>query len=608
LFASHLTQLFREWLYCVSKLQFKVDSQNLKMDIETISHYDQHVSALTQRYEAANMSTIHELLLHHLPRGCSVLEIGCGSGRDAAFLFKNRYQVTAIDASANMIAAAQAHHPEMKDRFVQASMPLETTHPLLECKVHALVCIAMVMHIPNQDLFAFASQIRDLVLPGGILFLSFSMGRPDLLEDRDSQGRLYIERPSEELQLIFERLGFRWVAQHKNQDALHREIQWNTLVMERTSDRPSSLHEIETIIHHDRKFATYKLALLRALCEIAQTQHFRVKWLSNGIVSVPLGLVAERWLQYYWPLIELDDQDGRIVIPQQRGMEISRPIAFRKPMRRLIEQYRAHGGLSAFFHDYRAGTIPQEILPALDHAINTLARTIVKGPVTYAGGSLDNHPAYFGFQGNRSALGRCISPRSTHENLGEILVSAGAWREMCLIGHWIAESLILRWAELTHEISKRTVPIKDVLDRLLVLPETERDVQFARKVYANTPSLHCVWTDKPLTARFVVDHTVPFSIWHNNDLWNLVPAHGQTNMEKSDKLVTQDLLVASRDRIIHCWEMLKSQAEERFVTEISRSLLRGPYQTLNWKQAAFSGLIENVETLAIQRGLPRWEP
>ncbi len=39
---------------------------------------------------------------------------------------------------------------------------------------------------------------------------------------------------------------------------------------------------------------------------------------------------------------------------------------------------------------------------------------------------------------------------------------------MCVIGHWIGESLIVRWAELTHEIANYTVPVKDVIDRLLV--------------------------------------------------------------------------------------------------------------------------------------------
>jgi hypothetical protein len=37
-------------------------------------------------------------------------------------------------------------------------------------------------------------------------------------------------------------------------------------------------------------------------------------------------------------------------------------------------------------------------------------------------------------------------------------------------------------------------------------------------------------------------------------------------------------------------------------------LVRGRCDRRNWQQAAFAGLVENVETLAVHRGLRRWEP
>ena len=179
---------------------------------------------------------------------------------------------------------------------------------------------------------------------------------------------------------------------------------------------------------------------------------------------------------------------------------------------------------------------------------------------------------------------------------------------MSLIGHWLSESLILRWAELTHEISNRTVPVKEVIDRLLIRPTTDRDVQFARSIYAKLHSLECVWTGVAIGRRFAVDHTVPFSIWHNNDLWNLLPAARDVNANKSDKLISKRTLITSKDRVIYYWEILKKNAEERFYVEVSRALVRGTLDLHNWEQIAFSGLVENLETLAIQRGLERWEP
>ncbi len=143
---------------------------------------------------------------------------------------------------------------------------------------------------------------------------------------------------------------------------------------------------------------------------------------------------------------------------------------------------------------------------------------------------------------------------------------------------------------------------------MLIIPETDRDVNFARTTYKGLTELRCVWTDEPLKARFAVDHTVPFSIWHNNDLWNLLPTVPSVNSRKSDKLVTKDLLLRRRDPIIRYWELMKTAADSRFTVEMERSLVRGTYDRANWQCPAFAGLVENVESLAIQRGLERWEP
>ncbi|MHB8204336.1 MAG: hypothetical protein ACYDHG_11625 [Desulfomonilaceae bacterium] len=50
-------------------------------------------------------------------------------------------------------------------------------------------------------------------------------------------------------------------------------------------------------------------------------------------------------------------------------------------------------------------------------------------------------------------------------------------------------------------------------------------------------------------------------------------------------------------------------AENCFVVELERSLVGfSGYDRGNWQDPAFADLVRNVETLALQRGLPRWEP
>jgi SAM-dependent methyltransferase/SOS-response transcriptional repressor LexA len=587
------------------------------MDAATVNAYDRHAADFARRYAQADVTALQQLLLRYLVPGSRVLEIGCGPGRDAKFLAENGFEVTATDASAEMLAAARAaaaapsvgaqgrlvYPPGV--RYVHAAFPLPAGQPPPGEGFDAALALAVVMHVPDQELFEFAFQVRNLLGKGGTLILTTSTGRPGLDHaNRDDQGRLFRERPAAELRLLFERLGFRFVAQHDTTDGLGREpIRWFTLVfrLESTAgDRP--VDQIETIINRDKKDATYKLALLRALCDIAQNQHQLAHWHPDGTVSVPLGVVAEKWLYYYWPLI--DTEDG-LLIPQKRGLERVKPIAFRRDLAALVAHFRRPGcnGLSDFHSAYESETLDSGARQLTDAVLNRIANTIVVGPVTFAS------QGDFSFAGRRTARHRCHTPAGVVNALGCIHFRADAWREMCLLGHWIGEAIILRWAELTYEISERQVPVALVLERLLVQPETERDVHASRELFRTLTGLTCVWTNAALSPqRLNVDHVIPFSLWHNNDLWNLVPADGRVNNEKRDRLVARDVLTGSRERIIACWQLQRSHMPRRFDVEVSRTLLGRNQAEPQWEEPAFAALAEAVETLALQRGIERWEP
>ncbi|MDZ4185661.1 MAG: class I SAM-dependent methyltransferase, partial [Desulfuromonadales bacterium] len=237
-------------------LQFpRHHSQSPAMDPRTVTAYDANAASLSVRYATADVSSFHHLLLAQLPPRGRVLEIGCGSGRDAAFLASNGFRVVATDASSAMLDAFRASvpadltltdypdssppstlpplppcHPSTLPPFhlatlppfhsstlpssvqlAQASMPLPADHALLADRFDAVVAMAVVMHIPDADLFEFAYQIRQMLHPGGTVILSASEGRPLDADSRDTQGRLFRERPAGELALLFERLGFRLI-------------------------------------------------------------------------------------------------------------------------------------------------------------------------------------------------------------------------------------------------------------------------------------------------------------------------------------------------------------------------------------------------------------
>lgn len=85
----------------------------------------------------------------------------------------------------------------------------------------------------------------------------------------DADGRLFVLRSEAEISLFFERLGFAVESRFSSTDALSRDAVWATIVSTYSGDSPRPIDRVEAIINRDRKTATYKFALLRALSEIA---------------------------------------------------------------------------------------------------------------------------------------------------------------------------------------------------------------------------------------------------------------------------------------------------------------------------------------------------
>ncbi|MFU8768539.1 MAG: class I SAM-dependent methyltransferase, partial [Desulfotignum sp.] len=83
----------------------------------TLAYYTHHWKDLVRRYESADVRDLHALLADSFPPGARLLELGCGSGRDAAFMLAQGFDVLASDAVQEMIDAAAACHPDLDGRL-----------------------------------------------------------------------------------------------------------------------------------------------------------------------------------------------------------------------------------------------------------------------------------------------------------------------------------------------------------------------------------------------------------------------------------------------------------------------------------------------------------
>jgi SAM-dependent methyltransferase len=551
------------------------------MDSKTLDYYKANAKELAQRYESTASSLATHFPSAFVPGG-RVLDIGCGSGRDLAELHKLGFHPYGLDGTNELVSLAQILHPELKGRVIQGFLP-EFDIPF-GGEFDGVVCCAVLMHIQPTELFNAALAIKRCLKVNGRLLISVSTQRSDVgKSERDANGRLFKTYAPGFLQLIFERLGFSLINQWGNADAMSREgIEWVSLLFQlKSAANTRAIDQIEGILNHDKKSATYKFALFRALSELATQCPNSVTWLADDKVGLPVRFVSEKWLQYYWPLLESEKFIPQLNGEQQGG---GKPIKFRTNLNLLIAQYRTLGGYSAFRIDRNKGTLSATNQKFLKAVIADIEDAIVKGPVVYSGGAL--------------ITGRVFDYDTKTK---QIIIPKDLWIELSHLGFWVGQAVIIQWAEKTAKLGDG-IDVASVIN-LLLAKEDDRSTVEARKIYSELPKLECVWTGSSLKSAFDVDHVIPFDLWHNNDFWNLLPASKTANGSKSNKLPSTDILKKRKDAIVGYWEILRNSSPARFDKEAETL---APLQGGNWQSQLYGQMCIAIEVTALQRGVGRW--
>ncbi len=353
---------------------------------------------------------------------------------------------------------------------------------------------------------------------------------------------------------------------------------------------------LRKLIERESKFASYKFALLRGIIEvIGEYDHLKIEN-EDDTISFPLGLLIEKWMLYYYPLIENN-------IPQIYG---KRDITFRKELEDFINEYKHKGGFLQFYSDYRHSKLNREKAINLFRKIKT---AIHSGSMKYLGHTSNRkYYSIFKYEG-ASKRKRAVNDIREYliNNFGYIRFDKNLYILLREFGSFIngTESIIFKWALFSVNINK-SLNQEEVISLLLKNTEIERDVSDAKKVYdRNIKKLECVWTGKKLTrGDYDVDHALPFSITYINDLWNLLPSHSKVNNQKRDKIPVPELIEKRQNQIKFCWRLLLKNYNGRFIKEIEIGLTGN--QTLDFEEGI--NKFKEKSRFLIERGYEPWSP
>lgn len=188
--------------------------------------YDDHAEQLADGYEGLDAAIVHRDLFARL-RGSKrlrILDVGAGTGRDAAALAGAGHEVVAAEPSQKMLRLAKALHPQ--DGIAWSADALPGLDGVLG-HFDLVVLSAVWMHVPPADRSKAFHRLAELSAPKGMIYVTLRLGPSD-----PSRGMFEVDM--DELRRLADAEGLHVVELSDQPDLLGREgVSWKSAIIER---------------------------------------------------------------------------------------------------------------------------------------------------------------------------------------------------------------------------------------------------------------------------------------------------------------------------------------------------------------------------------------
>jgi 2-polyprenyl-3-methyl-5-hydroxy-6-metoxy-1,4-benzoquinol methylase len=156
------------------------------MDGRTLAAYDHDAAAFARDWhEQPAPSDLQAVVTRFFVKGGLTADIGCGSGREVAWLDANGFSAQGFDASDGLLKEARSRYPDRG--FAHAELP--DLKGIAADTFDNVLCETVIMHLERPQVAPSVRRMLDIVKPSGIFYLSCRV--TDGADLRDAHGRLY---------------------------------------------------------------------------------------------------------------------------------------------------------------------------------------------------------------------------------------------------------------------------------------------------------------------------------------------------------------------------------------------------------------------------------
>ena len=188
---------------------------------DSTSFYDRDPEGYSVKTFTADVSELRNRFTSLLPEGASVLDLGCGSGRDSLAFHDMGYRVTSIDGSEGMC------------RVARENTGLDVRHLMFGDldyidEFDGVWACSTLLHVPSDELPSILSLIHGSLHRDGIFYMSFKDG--DFEGERE--GRYYTDMSPEDIPALAGDNGFEVIDVWNSREP-DRDILWTNALLRR---------------------------------------------------------------------------------------------------------------------------------------------------------------------------------------------------------------------------------------------------------------------------------------------------------------------------------------------------------------------------------------
>lgn len=187
------------------------------MDKSTIDYYNRNADSYYWNTVGVDMSVFRKKFASYLPNEASVIDMGCGSGRDVMAFSDMGHDAAGLDAAKELLKLAE-------ERLEIKTIAADISEYKAASPYDGIWCCASLIHLSDEEKARFFRNLERNLKPGGVLFVSVKEG---IETGRDGDGVYTNNCTWEELKRYLESAGCGILEDRVTTDAMGRSgVKW----------------------------------------------------------------------------------------------------------------------------------------------------------------------------------------------------------------------------------------------------------------------------------------------------------------------------------------------------------------------------------------------